>query len=162
MSDDEIAAYAWMIEDAAKKAAASQEPEKILGTLLKQLPERLRAGIEARFRDKLAVLKASMPTGEAPAAVKPAYVPSPQQQSSRPLLFTMAQAMNLIAKGTLDKIKSMLKSKPSLEEEIKRVGQSLARSGVTPDAHVLEGQLGGISPVAGIGQGITKGPTTRA
>lgn len=129
-----------MVEIAVNAAAKGENIEQLQEIMLVALPAKMRESMKKKFAAALAKRKMHAPTGEAD-------IPSRTTLSRIRKLFTES------ARAAMQKVVNLLRSRPDIAEQVKQVGQALAKSGVVFDktSQVTEADLGQISPTAGVG-----------
>lgn len=130
-----------LVELAVKAAAKGENVDHLQEVMISQVPPKMREALKQKFAAALGKQKLKQPTTDVPD------VPS------RNALSRIRKIFMETARLAMQRVTSLLKSRPDLAAQVKQVGQALAQSGVALDknSQVTEADLGNISPTAGIG-----------
>ena len=116
-----------MVDTLLEVAAGTRQEGAALEELLAKIPEPLRPAARRRFLYEVGVIA----DRKKQAAAQP---PEPRGT----VIFDMAAAILLMATGTYEKIRDLIRSRPDLKAQVKQLGAIILRRGVTPDMKMVE------------------------
>ncbi len=98
-----------------------------LEELLPEIPEPLRPAVRRRFAYEIGLI-----------ANRKQQAAAQQPKSGGIVIFYMAAAILLMATGTYESIRDLLRSHPNLKTQVTQMGATMLRHGITPDMKMVE------------------------
>jgi hypothetical protein len=121
-----------MIAQAMDQVEKGANPEAVLGAILESLPAHQKEKVKKRFQ---------------------AVIDQRRQKETKEKPKGLKALASLFAKQTLDKIISVLRSRPDVQRKVQEAGKTLMRNGVVVDmVRVAENDLGTLAPMVGVAQ----------